>query len=326
MSICNFITHVHSVQKICSSTIQTYLAGINFFIKLVTGFHCPSISHSHITMLIKGLQSRNCSHNQTFATHFRPSQPLHPFSMLRLHIPHSWLNPRIHILAGFFGGFLRYSEFTPTSSGYNPSLHPSLSDITIHTPDSLIFTLLRRKTDQLRVSFPIYIFHLNSCLSPYKPLTKYISSRYAPKASSQHPLFLTETGKMATQLWFQKHLHKVLCISGISSKHNLSQSFHIGAASTVARHLSHGISDQTLATGHLRCIAPTSAIISMIFVKPTLISAQFNLTLSRACNQLGWKHLVLPDQHNRQHPTSTFHPSPHIHSSVLNIQYLLNFH
>lgn len=37
-SICNLIIHAHSIQKIQSSTIQTYLAGINFFIKLVTSF------------------------------------------------------------------------------------------------------------------------------------------------------------------------------------------------------------------------------------------------------------------------------------------------
>ena len=57
------------------------------------------------------------------------------------------------------------SEFAPTSSTHNPSHHPSLSDITIHSTDSLIFTLRRSKTDQLGISCPIYIFRLNSDLS-----------------------------------------------------------------------------------------------------------------------------------------------------------------
>ena len=103
--------------------------------------------------------------------------------------------------------------------------------------------LRRSKTDQLGISCPIYIFRLHSDTSPYEPLTKYINSRYATKASPQHPLFITETGKMATRFWFQKHLHSVLRISGISPEHYSSHSFRIGAASTAAR---LGISDQTV--------------------------------------------------------------------------------
>ncbi|KAK1906772.1 N-acetylmuramic acid 6-phosphate etherase [Dissostichus eleginoides] len=76
----------------------------------------------------------------------------------------------------------------------------------------------------------------------YEPLTKYLSTRYAAHATPQHPLFLNETGKMATRFWFQKHFHNVLHISDIVSEHYSSHSFRIGAASTPAR---LGISDQT---------------------------------------------------------------------------------
>ncbi|KAK5862929.1 hypothetical protein PBY51_018277 [Eleginops maclovinus] len=102
-------------------------------------------------------------------------------------------------LLAFFG-FLQCFEFAPTSSTYNPHHHPCLSDISIHTNDSLTFTLRRSKTDQLGISFPIDMFRLKSYLSP-----KYLSARYAAHAMAQHPLFLTETGKMATRFWFQKH-------------------------------------------------------------------------------------------------------------------------
>lgn len=77
-----------------------------------------------------------------------------------------------------FFGFLRCSEFPPMSSTRNPSHHHSLSDITIQTSDSLIFTLSKSKTNQLGVSFPIYTFRPNSYLSSYEPLIKYIGSRY----------------------------------------------------------------------------------------------------------------------------------------------------
>ncbi len=56
MSICNFVTHAHSIQNIWSRTIQTY--PISFFIELATGVPCPSASHSHVTMLIKGLRKQ----------------------------------------------------------------------------------------------------------------------------------------------------------------------------------------------------------------------------------------------------------------------------
>ena len=168
MSICNFITHAHSIQKIRTSTIQTYLAGINFFIKLVAGFHCPSTSHSHVTMLIKGL---------------RKQEPALPARRLPLtsdllslcirSLRSGYISPMVDLtlesmfLLAFFG-FLRCSEFAPTSSVYNPSQHPSLSDITIHTADSLLFTLRRSKTDQLGLSFPIFLFRLRILPQPIR--------------------------------------------------------------------------------------------------------------------------------------------------------------
>ncbi len=174
MSICNFITHAHSIQIIWSSPIQTYLAEINSFIKLVTGFHCPSISH--------------------LLSHSDVCHSLLTFSAIWHHHPHSQLSH-------------------------------------IHAP--------KEQNRSAGSSLPFYIFRLNSCLSPYELLTKYISSRYSAKESPQQPLFLIETEKMATRFWFQKHLHKVLCISGIPSEH----SFRIGTASTATR---LGISDQTI--------------------------------------------------------------------------------
>ena len=44
MYIYNFITHAYSIKKILSSTIQTYMAEINFFVNSATGQQCPSVS------------------------------------------------------------------------------------------------------------------------------------------------------------------------------------------------------------------------------------------------------------------------------------------
>lgn len=52
------ITHAYSIQKIESSTIQAYLAGISFIIKLLPGHYCPSSYRYHVSMLIKGLRKQ----------------------------------------------------------------------------------------------------------------------------------------------------------------------------------------------------------------------------------------------------------------------------
>lgn len=52
-------------------------------------------------------------------------------------------------------GFSRCSEFIATST-YNPSRCACLSDIRIHSPDTLIFNLTQSKTGQLCLSHPIF--------------------------------------------------------------------------------------------------------------------------------------------------------------------------
>ncbi len=209
-SICYFVTHAHSNQKIRASTIQTYLAGINFIYKLATGEQCHSISHSHVSMLIKGLwkQEPVTITRRLPLTSDLLSQCIHTLRS-------GYMSPSIDrtlecmFLLTFFS-FLRCSEFAPSTSAFNPA---SLLILLIHS-----FTLKKSKTDQFGESTPIYIFRFNSFLSPYEPLSEYALSRYANN-SSQDPLFLTEHGKMATRSWFNNHFQKVLSASGISPKH-----------------------------------------------------------------------------------------------------------
>ncbi len=144
---------------------------ISFFIKLVIGSHCPSTSHSHVSMQIKGFrQKKTPSPLSQRKCHLWPFQPLHPFSMFGLLIPYG---------------------------RSNATILPAV--LTIHTSHSLIFTLQRGKTNQLGASFLVYIFHLDSYLKPCEPVTKYISSRYATKALPHDPLGHHRTGRMATR-------------------------------------------------------------------------------------------------------------------------------
>ena len=134
--------------------------------------------------------------------------------------------------------------FIRQQSSPSPHHHPSLSDISLHTNNSLIFKLRRSKTDQLRISFPIYIFRLNSYLIPYEPLTKYLSARCAAHPTPQHPLFSPKQEKWP-HISFSKHPAYFWDIRRTLVKPFLPHrcSVHIGAASTAAR---LGIYDQTI--------------------------------------------------------------------------------
>ena len=145
-------------------------------------------------------------------------------------------------LLAFFG-FLRCSEFTSSSPQYDPSVHPRLSDITFHSPESLTFTLKRSKVDQLGRSSSIHLFKIDSPLSPYEPIHHYISTRRALNATPQDPLFITETGSIATSSWFHRHLRQILSLTGLSPQLYSGHSFRIGAASTASR---QGLSDHLI--------------------------------------------------------------------------------
>ena len=142
-----------------------------------------------------------------------------------------------------FYGFLRCSEFTAPSHVYQPTRHAFLSDISIQSADTLIFHLKLSKTNQFGQPQPINLFRLDSFLSPYEPICNYVTSILANQASPQDPLFISETGQVATRFWFHHHFCQILSRSGIPRELYSGHSFRIGAASTASR---QGIPDHTI--------------------------------------------------------------------------------
>eukprot|EP00064_Thunnus_orientalis_P024128 superscaffoldBa00009934_g24404 len=106
-----------------------------------------------------------------------------------------------------------------------------------------IYHLKRSKTNQSGQPQPIYLFRLDSYISPYEPIHEYISTRLANRASPQDPLFITEMGRVATRFWFHHHMRSVLARSGIPPDQFSGHSFRIGAASTASR---QGIPDNVI--------------------------------------------------------------------------------
>ncbi|KAK7938714.1 hypothetical protein WMY93_002040 [Mugilogobius chulae] len=241
-TICSFISYNRTTKRVRTTSILTHLTSINFFYKLATGFPHPARGHANVTTLLKGLRKSE--------PHPPPKrQPLTTDLLLRCALvlrsgciaPAFDLSLECMFLLAFFG-FLRCSEFAPSSSAFDPTFHPTLSDVVRHSEDLFVFTLRRSKTDQIGASFPIYLFRLNSPLSPNDPRTKYLAARYASNASFSDPLFLTETGQMATRFWFSAHFRNVLRLSGAPGRFSI-HSFRNGAATSAAR---AGIPDRVI--------------------------------------------------------------------------------
>ncbi|KAK0135696.1 hypothetical protein N1851_028418 [Merluccius polli] len=126
-------------------------------------------------------------------------------------------------------------EFTASTLLYDPSRHASVSDISVLSSDTLVYFLKRSKTNQSGQPQPVYIFRLNSFLSPFEPILDYINSRLACRASPRDPLFISETGRVATRSWFHHHFRQILSRSGIPPEPYSGHSFRIGADSTASR-------------------------------------------------------------------------------------------
>ncbi|KAK1892785.1 DNA polymerase subunit delta-2 [Dissostichus eleginoides] len=162
----------------------------------------PTMSF-HVPMLIKGLRKQEPS-----LTAKRLPLTSDLLSLCIRSLGSGYLSPMVELtrecmfLLAFFG-FLRCSEFASTSSAYNPHHHLSLSNI-----------LRRTKTDQLGISFPIYIFRLNSYLIPYEPLTKYLSASHSfhiGAASTAARLGIFDQTIQVLGHWLSQANHAYIC-------------------------------------------------------------------------------------------------------------------
>lgn len=131
--------------------------------------------------------------------------------------------------------FLRCSEFTSPAQQFSPLVHPTISDISFPSSDSLVYKLKRSKTNQSGPPQLIPIFSLASHLSPFEPIRDYVHSRLSLHASQHDPLFLTEYGQPASHTWFHLHFKRVLTSAGIAPEGFSAHSLRIGAASSAAR-------------------------------------------------------------------------------------------
>ncbi len=238
-----FINHAHSVLNIKTRTIKSYISGISFFSKLLTGHPSPAFSHPQVTSLFKGLLRQEPERTPRRLP-LTTDLLLICINNLRsgYNTPHVALTLQAMFTLAFFG-FLRCSEFTASSSNFIPFRHACISDLSLYSNNIMVFYLKKSKTNQSGQPTPIFYFKNLSPLDPFLTLSNYLNYRKSNCSSLSDPLFISESGQVATRFWFHHHLRQILIQSGISPTHYSGHSFRIGAATSASR---NGIPEHTI--------------------------------------------------------------------------------
>ena len=243
ITLTSYITYSCTVMSIRTLTIKVYLSGIAFFSKLLTGSPGQISSHPQVVSLLRGLQRRE------------PAQvprrlPLTADLLAKCigtlrsgySSPHVSMTLEAMFILAFFG-FLRCSEFTSPTLTFDPRFHACIADLSPFTHDTLIYHIKRSKSNQFGPSIPIFIFNFQSSLNPFETLSHYLSYRKSLSHNPSDPLFITESGHVASRQWFLLHLRNVFCLSGISPTLYSGHSFRIGAATSASR---NGVPDHLI--------------------------------------------------------------------------------
>ena len=131
-----------------------------------------------------------------------------------------------------FFGFLRCSEFTVPSAGFQSDVHLTPRDILVDKkpfPDSLVVKLKKSKTVQFKRGFSVVLARSDSQICPVSALLAYLHLR----GPSQGPLCLFQSGTVLTCVKFSKLVRETVLAASWSGNFT-SHSFQVGAAYTVA--------------------------------------------------------------------------------------------
>ena len=131
-----------------------------------------------------------------------------------------------------FFGFLRASEFTVPTSGFDSNMHLSLDNVTIDSfpvPTTVFLWLSHSKTDQFGKGCSIVFSRSDGHLCPVTALMSYLNLR----GSSPGPLFQFGDGTPLTRNRLNARLQDILKAAGWHGRYTL-HSFRVGAATTAA--------------------------------------------------------------------------------------------
>ena len=246
--LCLFISYLAS-QGIKCTTLKVYLSGLRH-LQISANLPDPFLPAAwpQLDYVLKGIRRCQVS-SRPAVTHKR--LPITASILRKLRAV--WSKPPVTThakmlwaacLLGFFG-FLRSGEFTvPTESGFDPTCHLGVADITVddyHHPFLVQVTIKQSKTDPFRKGVQVYIGRTGDDLYPVAAMLSYLTCR----GNGDGPLFKFSNQQPLTRAKLVSQLRTALAAAGLNFSSYSGHSFRIGAATTAA---AQGLEDSLIQT------------------------------------------------------------------------------
>ena len=188
LTILRFIGEISDSRQ--ASTLKVYLSAIRA-LHVQMGFSDPFLNRPCIPMVIKGLRRAKSTLKQP------EKLPITALVLYSLKLQLDLMKKDDIMLwaaccVAFFG-FLRASEFTVPSSGFQPGVHLSVADISVDAfplPSTAFVHLSHSKTDQFGKGYSIVLARSDGHICPVAALMSYLHCR----GSQDGPLFVFEDG------------------------------------------------------------------------------------------------------------------------------------
>ena len=248
-----FVAYLYK-EGLKAGTVKSYLAAVRHS-QIALGFGDPLIgSMVRLEYVVRGVKKLTSG----------PVRTRIPITLdLLVQLRRSWYSERrerdaVMLWAAAslcFFGFLRVGEIVvPSDSGFDPSWHLGVADVSVDNhacPTYVAVRIKTSKTDPFRQGVTVYLGRTEGVVCPVAAMLSYIVRRGA----SQGPLFVFEDGKCLTRDRFVGAMRGALLAAGIDASKYAGHSFRIGAATTAAR---KGVQDSLIKTmGHWESSAYT---------------------------------------------------------------------
>ena len=222
-----FVSHLSYTVSYC--TVKCYLAAVRS-LQIDLGLSDPLTTTPRLEHVLRGIK---CS--QALTARARPPRlPVTRDLMLLIHSRLNLADPDSAMLWAAFStvwfGFLRVSEFTTPSSGFDPSVHLSASDLAVdhlNRPSGALLLIKASKTDPFGQGVRLFLPRTGGALCPVASISAYLHRH----SNSSGPLFLFTDGKPLSRLHVTDRLRSILAEAGIQGNFS-SHSFQIGAATS----------------------------------------------------------------------------------------------
>lgn len=229
-TLVHFATHLSNT--VSYGTIKVYLAAVK---NLHTEFGFP-LDLTSMPLLYKTLRGMKCSQGVSKRARYPSTISVLHKIYFKLKPFHSQEVDSSMLWAAFtlaFFGFLRSSEFT-CNGKFDPHTHLSRADINfqpnIFSPDFVVITIKKSKTDPFRETAKLTIARSNSNVCAVTALQDYLLQTHGQ--TTPQPLFTFHDGRSLTRASLTNNLRALLLVCGLDSANFASHSFRIGAATT----------------------------------------------------------------------------------------------